>query len=239
MSNPQSIALITGGNRGIGFEIARLIGQSGRTVLIGSRDLRGGEQAAEALRKEGVNAHAVRLDVTDEASAESCRALCADRFGGLDALVNNAAVLLDHQGSAQAIDAAALRQTFQANVEGAVRATSALLPMLKASPAGRIVNVSSTIGSFGSIASGGVMDGPAYMMSKAALNMWTLVLSRELAGTRVKVNAACPGWCRTGMGGQAAPRTAAEGADTPFWLATLPDDGPTGGFFRDRRRIEW
>jgi NAD(P)-dependent dehydrogenase (short-subunit alcohol dehydrogenase family) len=156
-------------------------------------------------------------------------------LGGLDALVNNAGVMPDLGESAASISLELVQQVLETNVLGAWRLCQAVVPLLRESPAGRIVNVSSGAGQLSDMRTGY----PAYRMSKTALNALTRVLSGELAADGIKVNSACPGWVATDMGGAGAPRSLQEGADTPVWLATLPDDGPTGGFFRDRAPIPW
>ncbi len=239
----KKVALITGANKGIGFEIARKLGKQGITVLIGARDLDRGVPAANTLKKEGIDAHPVQLDVTDAKTIAAARQFVEQRFGKLDILVNNAGVLLDSGTTASTIPLEMFRQVFDTNVFGVLAVTQAFLPLIRKSPAGRIVNMSSSLGSLtlNSDAKWPVynMKPPAYNTSKAALNMLTVHLSYELRGTPIKVNSACPGWVKTDMGGANAPGTAEEGADTPFWLATLPAEGPTGGFFNSRLPVPW
>jgi NAD(P)-dependent dehydrogenase (short-subunit alcohol dehydrogenase family) len=179
---------------------------------------------------------AMQMDVSDAESIEKARHRITRDFGGLDALVNNAGVDYDTDLSPSRSDLERASHTLDVNMLGAWRTSQAFIPSMRAARSGRIVNVSSGAGSFEETSGS---EAPAYSVSKAALNMLTLKLALELRGTGVLVNAACPGWVRTRMGGPAAPLSPEQGADTPIWLATLPDDGPTGGFFRDRRPISW
>lgn len=242
MSDHRKIALVTGGNQGIGYEICRQLGEAGVTVLVGARDLGRGADAVQKLNAEGINAASVRLDVTDAAQAAEAADAIAQRYGRLDILVNNAGVLLP-EGRPSETDADIVRQIYETNVLGPIRVTQALLPLLRKSAAGRIVNMSSSLASLqlhgdpafelGSF----VMLG--YNSSKTALNAFTVLLAKELADTPIKVNSADPGYCATGMTGYASPRPAADGARTPVRLALLPDDGPSGGFFGDDGALPW
>ncbi len=215
-------AFVTGGNRGIGLAIAKELADQGHEVLIGVRDLAGGEAAA---RKMG--ASAVELDLTDPASI----ARAADQLGGVDILINNAGVL----GSGRLLDDPQdFADSMAVMVHGPYLLMHHLTPHMVAQGYGRVVNVSSGWGAF----SDGVAGPASYGVAKAALNGLTVAAARTLPRS-VKVNAMCPGWVRTRMGGMGATRSPAEGADTAIWLATLPDTGPTGGFFRDRNPIDW
>jgi NAD(P)-dependent dehydrogenase (short-subunit alcohol dehydrogenase family) len=225
-------ALVTGGNRGIGLAIARRLAELGNSVLLGSRDRAAGESAAASLRRGGADVSAVHLDLVDVATIDAAVEGVGKSGRTIDVLVNNAGVL--HEKPLLDLTDAELADSVAVHVTGPVRLVRALVPQMIARGYGRIVNVSSGWGSF---AEG--MGGPgAYGVTKAALNAMTIRLAKELPPS-VKVNAMCPGWVRTRMGGQGASRTPDEGADTAVWLATLPDDGPTGGFFRDRKPIEW
>lgn len=245
----QSLALVTGGNRGIGLETAMQLAEHGLGVLIGTRTGRLDPAVDEALEARGVGALVshVPLDVTDPGSVAALAELVGERHGHLDVLVNNAGISIDDGTPASAMADETLLETLQTNLLGCHRVTRALLPLLRRSRAARIVNVSSTLGSQSDAADPASpykdVVCPAYRISKAALNAWTLALAAELrsekSGPSIKVNAACPGWVRTRLGSERAPKSVAEGADTPVWLATLPDDGPSGGFFRDRKRIDW
>jgi NAD(P)-dependent dehydrogenase (short-subunit alcohol dehydrogenase family) len=220
------VALVTGANRGIGTAIAQLLVELGYDVLAGSRDLAKGEATAAAI-----GARAVELDITDQASVDAAFA----ELDRLDVLVNNAAIHYDTWESASTADLATVQEALQTNLVGAWRCALAAVPLMRAARYGRIVNVSSGSGSITEPSA----IAPAYAVSKAALNMLTRSLALDLCGSGILVNAACPGWVRTDMGGPAASRSPREGADTPVWLATLPDDGPTGGFFRDRAPAAW
>jgi NAD(P)-dependent dehydrogenase (short-subunit alcohol dehydrogenase family) len=234
METRTRTAVVTGGNRGIGLEVARQLGQRGLRVILTARDLAKGEAAAAVLRSEDLAVTAVSLDVAD---GDSIRTLAAE-LGPVDVLVNNAGVLLDMADAGDSLFDAKLEtfeQTFRVNVWGPLQLSQALVPAMKARGWGRVVNVSSGMGQLHDMGSGS----PAYRLSKTALNALTRILADELHDSGVLVNAVCPGWVRTDMGGSSAPRTPEQGADTIAWLATLPDDGPTGGFFRDRRPIPW
>jgi NAD(P)-dependent dehydrogenase (short-subunit alcohol dehydrogenase family) len=235
----NKVALVTGANKGLGFEIARQLGQKGVTVVLGARDDEKAKNAADKLRAEGIDAHAVKLDVANESDVEALPAFFESKFGGLDILVNNAGVALDHGG----VTREAFRQTYETNLIAPYFITQALLPLLKAGPAGRIVNQSSIMGSLtamsdpNSISQEKVM--PAYCSSKAALNMLTVTMVRTLEGSNVKANSAHPGWVKTDMGTERAPLEVDEGAKTAVALALLPQDGPTGGFFHMGEALPW
>ncbi|MBZ9817725.1 MULTISPECIES: SDR family NAD(P)-dependent oxidoreductase [unclassified Mesorhizobium] len=225
------VALVTGGNRGIGLETARQLAELGFTVLIGVRDLAKGETVARTL---GSAVEAIELDVAASEAADRAAAEVESRFGRLDVLVNNAAIHYDPSAQALRPDWTVIREAFETNVFGAWRVAAALAPLLGASGHGRLVNVSSEGGSLASMGAGA----PAYSTSKATLNALTRILAAELRGAGVLVNAICPGWVATDMGGPGG-RPVAQGAAGIVWAATLPDDGPTGGFFRDGKRLAW
>ena len=238
MNPADRIALVTGGNRGIGFEICRQLGRKGLRVVLTSRRPEAGEKAAGVLRSEGLEIDYRRLDVTDFESIEACAKGVDRDFGRLDVLINNAGIMLDSSKLGASIFEAnpeLIRETFETNTLGPLMVAKAMVPLMRRNGYGRIVNVSSGMGQLCE------MDGgyPGYRISKAALNAVSVILARELEGTNVKSNSLCPGWVRTDMGGERAPRSPEEGADTAVWLATLPDDGPSGGFFRDRKPIGW
>lgn len=232
-------ALVSGANRGIGLEIVRALARLGLLAVIGTRNPAEGQAAAEKLRSEGLEVPVVALDVDRETSAREAVAEVKRLFGRCDVLVNNAAILIDGPGGFRAslldLTSDTLRRTFETNLLGPVRLIQAVAPLMREQGYGRIVNVSSGAGQLSDMGAGY----PAYRMSKTALNALTRIAAAELSGGNIKVNAACPGWVRTDMGGANASRSVEEGADTPVWLATLPDDGPTGGFFRDRKPIPW
>lgn len=223
----QRTALVTGANRGIGLEIARQLAALGHRVLLGARDPVKGEAAAASIEGEIA---AVALDVARDESVHAA----ARAHPAIDILVNNAGVYLDRGVDPLALDPAILRLTLEVNTIGAFRCAAAWGPGMRERGWGRIVNVSSLMGQLAAMGGGSL----AYRLSKTGLSTLTRVLAAEL-GPAVKVNAMSPGWVRTEMGGPDAPRGAAEGADTAVWLATLPEDGPSGGFFKDRAVIAW
>ena len=241
----KKVALISGANKGIGFETARQLGKQGITVLLGARDLAKGEAAAEALKKEGIDARAVKLDVVNQADVKAVAGKIEEEFGKLDILVNNAGIALDPIGgnTTSTTPEEKLRKTFDTNFFAVVAVTQALLPLLKKSEAGRIVNVSSILGSLNLHATEGspIYEAKmfAYNSSKTALNAFTVHLAHELKGTKIKVNSAHPGWVKTDMGSDAAPMEIVDGAKTEVELATLPANGPTGGYFHRGEAISW
>ncbi len=227
------VALVTGGNRGIGLEVARELAARGMTVLLGCRDV---EKGREAARRLGPRAHAVALDVTDGASVAALVEAVEREHARLDVLVNNAGVYLDEGVRGLDVDMDTVHVTLETNTVGPLRLIQAFAPMMKRQGYGRIVNVTSGYGALRAMDSGGVLS---YKLSKLALNGMTRVLAAELRGTGVLINVVDPGWVRTDMGGPGAPRSIEQGADTLVWLATLPDDGPSGGFFHDRAPVAW
>jgi NAD(P)-dependent dehydrogenase (short-subunit alcohol dehydrogenase family) len=232
----RRIAVVTGANRGLGLEISRQLAVAGMTVVLTSRDQAQGQLATSELKSRELDVDFHQLEVREAASAAALRDWIDRRYGRLDVLVNNAGILIDrHSTSIAELDLEALRWTFETNVIGTVSVTQALLPLMRRHDSGRIVNMSSGLGQMCDMQAGT----PAYRISKAALNAVTRILAAELKDTNIKVNSMCPGWVRTDMGGPNAPRSVEEGADTALWLATLPDDGPSGGFFRDRQPIPW
>lgn len=235
--NPQSVALITGGNRGIGLAIAGQLARRGIHVVIGARQPEQGEAAAAALRGEGLSAEALALNVADEASRQQAIGELLRRHGRLDILVNNAGVALDKWVPTAQLEVEVLRTTMETNLYAPLRLCQLVLPAMRAQGHGRIVNLSSELGSLSASQMG---SSAAYRMSKTALNMLTRLLALELKDCPdILVNAAAPGWVRTELGGEDAPRTPEEGARTPVWLATLPVGGPSGGFFRDEAPYAW
>jgi len=232
----ERVAVVTGANRGIGFEIVRQLARRGVRVVLTARDPAQGEAARGRLAGEGLDVAFQALDVRDAGQGRAVAAWVERELGRLDILVNNAGVLIDPKGArAATVDAPVLCDTLETNVVGALLVTQACLPLMRAGGYGRIVNVSSELGQLESMGPGT----PAYRISKAALNALTRTLAAELSGTNVKVNAMSPGWVRTDIGGPSAPRSVEEGADTAVWLATLQDEGPSGGFFKDRRPLAW
>jgi NAD(P)-dependent dehydrogenase (short-subunit alcohol dehydrogenase family) len=235
-SPKTKIAVVTGGNKGVGFALCRRLAGEGCTTLLTARDERKGKAACAKLEKEGLSVRFHPLDVREEASARALAGFIEAEFGRLDILVNNAAILNDRSKGALTIDMPSLRETLDTNLYGPLRVAQALIPLLKKSGSGRIVNVSSWFGSLAEMQGGGYAG---YRISKACLNALTRILADELKGAGVLVNAACPGWVRTDMGGSAGPLSPDEGADTPAWLALLPDGGPTGSFFQGRKAYAW
>jgi NAD(P)-dependent dehydrogenase (short-subunit alcohol dehydrogenase family) len=224
------VALVTGGNRGIGLEVCRQLAQSQMRVLMGARDFAKGEAAAQEMARGGFDVEAVALDVTDAATIGAL----GRQLGAVDVLINNAGVDYDTDQTAVSADLARVRRTFETNFFGAWAMAQAVAPGMRRRRWGRIVNVSSGSGSLASMERGP----PGYSASKAALNALTRLLAGELAGTGVLVNSVCPGWVATDMGGRGG-RLVQDGAASVVWGATLPDDGPTGGFFRDGRAVAW
>jgi len=238
------VVLITGANKGIGFEVARQLGRAGFTVLLGARDASRGEEAATKLRGEGVDARYVEADLGRgaETGAALAKKIGAE-FGHLDVLINNAAIFDAKDGPASDVDADALRRTFDTNFFGTVAFTQPLLPLLRAAESARIVNVSSGLGSLAinSDASSPFYNTKvlAYNASKAALNMFTVDLAYDLRETRVKVNSACPGYTATDMNGHSGTQTIEEGAIAIVRLAQLPNDGPNASFIHKDGTYAW
>jgi NAD(P)-dependent dehydrogenase (short-subunit alcohol dehydrogenase family) len=252
VSSKDKVAFITGANKGIGLETARGLGALGVAVVIGSRDGAKGRAAAEKLHREGIaQVEAVQFDVTRPEDHMRIAKHLEDRYGRLDILVNNAGVALESAdfgapggfNTTSTVAPDILRRVFDTNFFGVVALTQVLLPLIRKAPAGRIVNLSSILGSL-TIHSDPTspiyhMKAFAYDASKTALNAFTVHLAHELSKTAIKVNSAHPGWVKTDMGGSAAPMELADGGKTSVQLATLPDDGPTGGFFHLGERLPW
>ena len=242
----KMVALITGANKGLGLETARQLGKLGYTVLLGSRDALRGEVAARLLREDGIDARVVKLDVNKQHDIDAAAAMVESEFGKLDVLVNNAGVMIEKgwtKNTTSETTLENLRATFEANLFAVLAVTKALLPALKKAEAARIVNVSSILGSVSMQATKGSPTYStklfAYNASKAALNVFTISLAHELRATKIKVNSAHPGWVKTDLGGDAAPMNVVDGAKTEVDLATLGEDGPTGGFFHMGQAIAW
>jgi NAD(P)-dependent dehydrogenase (short-subunit alcohol dehydrogenase family) len=240
------VALITGANKGLGLETARQLGKLGYAVLLGSRDALKGEVAARLLREDGIDARVVKLDVNKQHDIDAAAAMIESEFGKLDVLVNNAGVMIEKgwtKNTTSETTIENLRATFEANLFAVLAVTKALLPALKKADAARIVNVSSILGSVSLQATKGSPTYStklfAYNASKAALNVFTISLAHELRATKIKVNSAHPGWVKTDLGGDAAPMNVVDGAKTEVELATLGEDGPTGGFFHMGQAIAW
>lgn len=238
MENTRT-ALVTGANKGIGFAVAAGLGAVGFRVAVGARDEGRGQEAVERLRADGVDAFVIALDVTSDESVAAAAATLEEAAGRLDVLVNNAGISGRLDGDAQdptTLDLDVVRTVLETNVLGVVRVTNAVLPLLHQAPAPRIVNVSTNMGSL-ALQTGPVMA--AYAPSKTMLNAITVQYARRLADTPVIVNAVCPGYVATDFTGFASPRTPEQGAQIAVRLATLPDDGPRGGFFDDDGPVPW
>ncbi|MGZ3529879.1 MAG: SDR family oxidoreductase [Vulcanimicrobiaceae bacterium] len=229
----RPVAVVTGGNRGIGLEVCRQLAGKGYAVVLGSRDLNKGRAAAARIDHQA-NVTPCQLDVASDDSVRAAASWVDERFGRCDALVNNAAILYDSGTRAESADLAVVHAAIETNLFGAWCTTLAFLPLLRRSGHGRIVNVSSEGGSLAEMGAGT----PAYHVSKAALNALTRTLAGELRSAGILVNAICPGWTATDMGGPAG-RPIADGAASVVWGITILDDGPTGGFFRDARPLRW
>jgi len=245
MDDSRKIALITGANKGLGYEMARQLGRAGVKVVLAARDPRKGEAAAAKLRGEGLDAQFLKLDVTDKRDYAAAYAFLEKQFGRLDILINNAGISTDPLGSGKVSTTTedTIRRTFDTNFFGPVALTQALLPLLQKSEAARIVNMSSILASqtLQADPKSPIYDfkSLAYDASKAALNSLTIHLAHELRDTRIKVNSAHPGWVKTDMGTDAAPMEIPEGAKTGVELALVGDDGPTGGFFHLGKTLPW
>jgi NAD(P)-dependent dehydrogenase (short-subunit alcohol dehydrogenase family) len=245
MANEKKIALITGANKGLGFEMARQLAQAGVTVLVAARDPQKGEAAAGKLRAEGLDAHFLKLDVTNITDYAAASAFVEAKFGRLDILINNAGISAEGLGGGKASTTTeeVIHRTFETNFFAPVALTQALLPLLKKSDAGRIVNMSSILGSqtLHADANSPIYNfkSLSYDASKAALNSFTIHLAHELKDTKIKVNSAHPGWVKTDMGTDAAPMEIPEGGKTGVALALLGEEGPTGGFFHLGQTLPW
>lgn len=242
----KKIALITGANRGIGLEAARQLAQLGYTVILGARDLAKGEAAAANLRESGSDVHAVQLEVSDERSIQNAAREVEERFDHIDVLINNAGISPEYaagQLSPSKLSQEIFRRIYDTNLFGAFAVLQAFVPLLERSDAPRVVNVSSEIGSLSNISNPAWfahgVNTLAYSSSKAALNVLTVAFAKEFSDPKWKINSACPGWVKTELGTQDAPREVEEGARIYVSLATLPADGPTGGYFNEAGPIPW
>jgi len=239
----RRIALVTGANRGIGSEICKQLALKEITVLLAARDKESGLKARDMLVDQGLDVHFILLDVTNQTTIQAAIGRIRDNFSRLDILVNNAGILIDGQTRIIELSRTLFENTLGTNALGPLLLSQACIPLMTKNGYGRIVNMSSTLGSLTDIAnpdsSYTQVHSPAYRLSKTMLNGITVLLAKDLRGTNILVNSVCPGWVRTRMGGEQAPLTPEQAAATPVWLATLPDDGPTGGFFREQRPIPW
>ena len=230
------LAVVTGANKGIGFEISRQLVRKGLRVILTSRDPTKGLQAQKALAKEGLEVLCHELDVTKRRSVAALARYLAKEHGRLDVLVNNAGILID-RSSTSVLDEKeqVFHTTLETNFFGALRVCQAVVPLMRKHRYGRVVNLSSGFGQLDAMGDGNA----AYRTSKTALNALTRMVAKAVEEDNILVNSMCPGWVRTDMGGPAASRSVEKGAQTAVWLATLPDSGQTGGFFRDKKPIPW
>jgi len=242
---PKKIALITGANKGLGYEMVRQLGQAGVTVVLAARDARKGEAAADKLKAEGLDVEFFKLDVRKKDDHDAAAKFLDKKFGHLDILINNAGIAAESFGTVKASETSGevIHDTFETNFFAPIALTQTLLPLIRKSEAGRIVNMSSILGSQtlhadpkSPIYSAKTL---AYDASKAALNSFTIHLAYELKDTKIKVNSAHPGWVKTDMGTDAAPMEIPEGGKTGVELALLGEDGPTGGFFHLGQHLPW
>ena len=232
MAENGRVALVSGGNRGIGLEIVRQLAERGLTVVLGSRDGEQGRAAAAGL-SGGVVVR--QLDVADPESVDRLSRSVEEEFGRLDVLVNNAGITNDEGQRGVDADLERVREALETNLLGAWRLCEAVIPFMRRHGYGRIVNISTGMAALEDMGGGS----PGYRVSKTGLNALTRILASELRGSGILVNSVCPGWVQTDMGGSRAPRPVEEGAEGAVWAATLPNNGPTGGFFRDRRPVPW
>lgn len=231
----KRVAIVSGGNRGIGLEVCAQLAAAGHHVVLGSRSAAAGDKAARLLKARGLEVEPHPLDVTDEESVGALDEHVERVLGGADVLVNSAGLLLDEDGDVLEVDVQHFRDCAETNVYGALRLAQAFMPGMISRGYGRVVNVSSGAGQISTMTD----YAPPYSLSKAALNALTRLLAAAARGSDVLVNSVDPGWVRTDMGGRSAPRSVAQGADTIVWCATLPKGGPSGRFFHDRKEVSW
>lgn len=240
------VAFITGANRGIGYETAKRLGELGITVILGVRDLAKGQQAASQLQALGIHSEAITYDANAQEAARLAYDYLDRKFGKLDILVNNAGICIEPifgNNNSSSVSTQVLHETFQINLFSVVALTQTLLPLIKKSPAGRIVNLSSILASqtLHSMPNSPIDPAKAfaYNASKSALNAYTIHLAHELRDTPIKVNSAHPGWVKTELGGSHAPMEVADSYKTSVRLATLDESGPNGGFFHETDTLPW
>jgi NAD(P)-dependent dehydrogenase (short-subunit alcohol dehydrogenase family) len=235
-SMDKRLAVVTGGNKGIGYEICLQLARKGFRLVLTSRDPEKGREARQKLEKEGLDVLHHPLDVTDQASVAAIARYIESEFGRVDVLVNNAGILIDSRSTGVLREKEeTFRITLETNFYGALRMCQALVPLMQKNHYGRVVNLSSGLGQLDDMGDGT----PAYRVSKTALNALTRMVASAVEGDNILVNSMCPGWVRTDMGGPGASRSVEQGAGTAVWLAMLPHEGPTGGFFRDKKPIPW
>ncbi|NOU75226.1 SDR family NAD(P)-dependent oxidoreductase [Paenibacillus sp. LMG 31458] len=235
MSQDKQVAFVTGGNRGIGYELVKQLALNGFKVILASRNPEMGHEAAQKLKESDLDVSFVMMDVDNQESIRQAAITVNERYGRLDVLINNAGVYLDENEKLLTMDPSILEKTMATNFFGAYYAIISFLPFMEKQGYGRIINVSSEYGAMGEMSVQGV---GAYKLSKLALNGLTQLAAAEIKGD-IKINAVCPGWVSTDMGGPSAPRTPKQAAESILWLATIGPEGPHGGFFRDGKRIDW
>ena len=239
----KKIALVTGANKGIGYEVARQLASQGATVLMGARDEQRGTESAVKLKADGRDVEYVHLDINDSSTHQAVRKLIEDKYGRLDILINNAGIARDREHKASEVSLQTIRETFDTNFFGVIAITQTLLPLIRKSDAGRIVNVSSGLGSLSQNSNPAWpyygFKPLAYNSSKTALNAFTVILAHELKDTPIKVNSADPGYTATDLNGNSGTKTVAEGAEVIIRLATLATFGATGGYFNDEGVVPW
>lgn len=232
----KRLAVVTGGNKGIGYEICRQLARKGLRVMLTSRDTEKGREARKELEKEGLDVLHHPLDVTDQASVAAIASHLKSEYGRADVLVNNAGISIDSRATSVLSEKdETFHTTMETNFYGALRMCQALVPLMQTNHYGRVVNMSSGLGQLHDMGDGT----PAYRVSKTALNALTRMVASAVVGDNILVNSMCPGWVRTDMGGPGASRSVEQGAETAVWLAMLPHGGPTGGFYRDKKPIPW
>jgi len=230
----EKIALVTGANKGIGLEVCRQLAKKGIGVVLTARNEENGKKASDGLSGDGLDVVFHQLDVTDEASIQQAADYVLATFGKLNILVNNAGIGVDRENTCLNIDIDKIKEILETNTFGPLRVCKAFIPLMQKSEFGRIVNVSSGMGSLTNMG----IQSTGYRLSKLALNGVTRILAKELENTNILINSMAPGWVKTDMGGPSATRTLEEGADTVVWLATA-DNLSSGGFFQDRKEIQW
>lgn len=235
MSKDLKVALVTGGNRGIGYELVRQLALKDFKVILASRDPKMGHKAVQKLKKSNLDVSFLVMDVNDQESIRQGAVTVNERYGRLDVLINNAGVYLDGNQKLMAMDPSILERTIETNFFGAYYTIRSFIPFMEKQGYGRIINVSSEYGEMSEMSSPGV---GAYKLSKFALNGLTRMVAAEVKGD-IKVNAVDPGWVSSDMGGPSAPRTPKQAAESILWLATIGTEGPNGGFFRDGKQIDW
>ncbi|MFB3162338.1 SDR family oxidoreductase [Neobacillus sp. 179-J 1A1 HS] len=235
MSKDKKVALVTGGNRGIGYELVKQLALNGFKVILTSRDSKRGQEVTQKLKESDLDVSFVGMDVDDQACIRQAAITVNERFGRLDVLINNAGVYLDENEKLLTMDASILEKTMATNFFGAYHVIHSFIPNMEKHGYGRIINVSSGYGEMREMSHQGV---GAYKLSKLALNGLTQLVAAEIKGD-IKINAVCPGWVSTDMGGPSASRTPKQAAESILWLATIGPEGPSGGFFRDGKPIDW